>query len=59
MSHLDWSARGNQAGVGPLQPCGRCGHGAPLRHPETGRPWHKTCAELDLDEQIERNGGTS
>jgi hypothetical protein len=39
---LDW----RQARVGPLAPCGLCGELALCRHPDTGEPCHKTCADL-------------
>jgi hypothetical protein len=39
---LDW----RRARVGPLAACGLCGELALCRHPETGEPRHKTCAEL-------------
>jgi hypothetical protein len=44
---LDWSSHGpaGPAGVGALAPCVHCGRPALLRHPTTGRPCHKTCAE--------------
>ncbi len=44
---LDWSSRGpdGAARIGPAAPCIHCGRGALLRHPVTGRPCHKVCAE--------------
>lgn len=42
-TRLDWS----RAIVGDPAPCVACGRPALLRHPETGRPHHKVCAEPD------------
>jgi hypothetical protein len=39
---LDW----RHARIGPLAPCGLCGELALCRHPDTGEPCHKTCADL-------------
>jgi hypothetical protein len=39
---LDW----RRAQVGPLAPCVLCGELALCRHPHTGQPCHKGCAEL-------------
>lgn len=40
-TRLDWS----RATIGDPAPCTACGRPALLRHPETGRPHHKVCAE--------------
>jgi len=50
---LDWSGRNGAplATVGPLAPCVLCGRLALLRHPVTGRPCHKICAERQIDRQ--------
>lgn len=47
---LDWSGKdgGPKAGVGDLRPCATCGNPTMLRHPDTGLPHHKTCAEKAL-----------
>lgn len=37
----DWS----RAEIGDPLPCVRCSRPALLRHPETGRPYHKVCSE--------------
>jgi hypothetical protein len=44
---LDWSGRdgGPKAGVGDPKKCVACGDLTILRHPDTGLPHHKTCAE--------------
>lgn len=47
MGALDWSGHhGPRAMVGPLAPCQYCRRPALLRHPDTGVPTHKVCAEL-------------
>jgi hypothetical protein len=48
---LDWSGKdgGPRAGVGDLKPCVACGGKTMLRHPDTGLPHHKTCAEKALN----------
>lgn len=38
---IDWG----RATVGDPEPCIACGRPALMRHPETGRPHHKVCAE--------------
>lgn len=40
-TRLDWS----RAIIGDPAPCVACGRPALLRHPETGRPHHKVCAD--------------
>lgn len=47
---LDWSGKdgGPRAGVGDLKPCVACREPTMLRHPDTGLPHHKTCAERAL-----------
>lgn len=47
---LDWSGRDGAplATVGEPAPCVHCGRPALLRHPDTGRPCHKTCEEARL-----------
>jgi hypothetical protein len=49
---LDWSGRNGEppATVGPPAPCRHCGRRALLRHPYTGEPCHKVCAEWALDD---------
>jgi hypothetical protein len=52
-ARLDWG----HASVGDPKPCVLCGTNAHMRHPQTGRPCHKTCSDarrLALIEQAAR-----
>jgi hypothetical protein len=50
-SVLDWSGQNGapRADMGPLKPCKYCGRPALLRHPTSGEPCHKVCAEAEID----------
>lgn len=57
LARLDWS----HAPVRDPAPCVFCTANAIMRHPQTGRPCHKTCSDarrLALVEQAARSAGT-